>query len=114
MYSQRDIIFIPFPYSDLSDAKKRPALIVSNKTHNNINDDVICCAITKSPRNFPNSVEIEQSDLEKGTLYFKSRVKPSKIFTISKDKIIQVFGKLNINKSEEIVKELKILIEIDK
>ena len=114
MYSQRDIIFVPFPYSDLTIIKQRPALIVSNKTHNNVNDDVICCAITKNPKNFPNSVEIGQSDLENGTLRFKSRVKPSKIFTISKDKIVHVFGKLKINKSEEIVKELKILIEIDK
>ena len=30
MYEQRDIILIPFPYSDLTGAKLRPALILSN------------------------------------------------------------------------------------
>lgn len=31
MYDQRDIVLIPFPYSDLTGSKQRPALIVSNK-----------------------------------------------------------------------------------
>lgn len=31
MYEQRDIVLVPFPYSDLTGAKQRPALIVSNE-----------------------------------------------------------------------------------
>jgi hypothetical protein len=30
IYNQREIILLPFPYSDLNAAKKRPALIISH------------------------------------------------------------------------------------
>jgi len=31
MYKQKEIVLVPFPYSDLSSSKKRPVLIVSNE-----------------------------------------------------------------------------------
>ncbi len=34
MYDQREIVLIPFPYSDLTGAKQRPALIISNQLIN--------------------------------------------------------------------------------
>jgi hypothetical protein len=36
------VVVIPFPFSDLSASKKRPALVVSNIT----GDDIILCQIT--------------------------------------------------------------------
>ena len=39
---QRSIILVPFPFSDLTGAKKRPALVVSSSDFNIKNDDVIC------------------------------------------------------------------------
>ena len=46
MYSQRDIVLIPFPYTDLTASKLRPAVIISN---NELNDygDFICCLVTR-------------------------------------------------------------------
>ena len=32
MFEQKDIVLVPFPYSDLTGAKLRPALIISNPT----------------------------------------------------------------------------------
>ncbi len=32
--SQRDIILIPFPFSDLAGSKVRPALVISNNAYN--------------------------------------------------------------------------------
>jgi hypothetical protein len=37
-----DVVVAPFPFSDLSAAKKRPALVVASLT----GDDVILCQIT--------------------------------------------------------------------
>lgn len=34
MYNQREIILVPFPYSDLTSSKQRPALIISNSLVN--------------------------------------------------------------------------------
>jgi mRNA interferase MazF len=38
-----DVVVIPFPFSDLSASKKRPALVVSNIT----GDDIILCQISQ-------------------------------------------------------------------
>ena len=45
MYDQGEIILIPFPYSDLTGFKKRPALIISNSKLNET-EDKVCCLIT--------------------------------------------------------------------
>ncbi|MEK6886775.1 MAG: type II toxin-antitoxin system PemK/MazF family toxin, partial [Nanoarchaeota archaeon] len=47
VYKQRDIVLIPFPYSDLTGAKQRPALIISNNKINHTQDK-ICCLITSN------------------------------------------------------------------
>jgi len=77
---QRDIILIPFPYSDLSQEKRRPAIIISDSEYNTHNEDVICCAITSNPREYHQSIEINSKDLDDGNLMYNSRVKPLKIF----------------------------------
>lgn len=110
--NQRDVILLPFPYSDLSLPKKRPAIVLSNKDYNVHNQDVICCAITSNPKNYINSVKIGSKDFENGKLPYESTIKPNKIFTLMQSLIIKKFGRLNIPKSKEVVKNLKISIEI--
>jgi len=44
-----DIVVIPFPFSDLSKTKRRPALVLAKTEHN----DLILCQIT-SQYNFDN------------------------------------------------------------
>jgi mRNA interferase MazF len=83
MYDQKDIVLIPFPYSDLTGAKKRPALIISNNRINST-EDRICCLITS---NQPED-GILLNDFESGKLSFKSWVKPHRLFTIH-EKIIR-------------------------
>ena len=111
--SQRDIILIPFPYSDLSQTKKRPAIILSNSDYNSNNEDVICCAITSNQRNYENSVKINPKDFDSGSLNYESVVKPSKVFTLNQSLILKTLAKLNVKKSKEVVKNLDIFIEID-
>ena len=78
MYNQRDIVLIPFPYSDLTGIKQRPALIISNDRINRT-EDKICCLITSNePKQ---GVLISPKHLEKGSLPFTSWVKPQRIFT---------------------------------
>ncbi len=112
-YNQREIILIPFPYSDLSQNKKRPAIILSNGDHNSKNEDVICCAITSNPRNYADSIDIASKDLDLWNLPYDSRVKPNKIFTLSQGLIVKKLGRLNIAKCKEVVEKLNMCIEID-
>ncbi|MCX6742064.1 MAG: type II toxin-antitoxin system PemK/MazF family toxin [Candidatus Pacearchaeota archaeon] len=110
---QRDIILIPFPYSDLNGIKKRPALILSGKDYLSKNNDVICCAMTSSPKNFDRGVMITNIDLDLGHLDFDTAVIPCKLFNSHKHMIIKHIGRLNIKKSKEVVEFLKVNIKID-
>ena len=47
---QADIVLVPFPYTDLSSSKQRPALVLSNTKFNESSDDAICCLITTNPK----------------------------------------------------------------
>lgn len=78
MYEQRDIILIPFPYSDLTGAKQRPAVIISN---GKLKQDFICCLVTSNES--AEGLPISESHYEKGKLPFKSWVKPHRLFTIN-------------------------------
>ena len=86
MYSQRDIILMPFPYSDLTGFKKRPALIVSNQNLNR-SGDRICCLITS--KDAKDGLKILQSSFESGILPFTSWIKPHRLFTINEKIIIR-------------------------
>lgn len=83
-YKQRNIVLIPFPFTDLTGAKKRPALIISNEKINKT-EDRICCLITSNPQ----SKGIKIKNIEKGILPFTSYVKPQRLFTIHKGLIKQ-------------------------
>ncbi len=110
---QRDIVLIPFPFSDLSTSKRRPAIIISNSSYNTHNDDVICCAITSNPKNYAGCVVINNSDLDEGYLNYESRIKPTKIFTLNRKLIIKYLAKLNIEKSKEVLRNLNSSINIE-
>ncbi|MEK6948767.1 MAG: type II toxin-antitoxin system PemK/MazF family toxin [Nanoarchaeota archaeon] len=109
---QRSIILIPFPYSDLSSKKKRPALIISNSQFNQKNEDVICCLITSNPKDHQHCIHISNKDMESGYLEFDSKIKSYRIFTASKEIIYKNLGKLNLTKSLEVEKEIGKLISM--
>ena len=71
---QRSIVLMPFPYSDLSGSKKRPALVVSSTEFNKSNEDIICCLITSNLEDKQHSITISNKDVESGFLEFESKI----------------------------------------
>lgn len=103
MYKQGEIILIPFPYSDLTGAKRRPALIISNESIN-FTDDRICCLITTNPDK--QDILITKESFESGKLPFKSFVRPQRIFTIHTDIILKKLCKIKPNFYDKIITRL--------
>ncbi|MBC8185654.1 type II toxin-antitoxin system PemK/MazF family toxin [candidate division KSB1 bacterium] len=86
MYRQREIVLVPFPYSDLSSTKKRPVLIVSNNKYNEgFNDVVVCVVSSQIHKHDEYSIDLSNNDLEYGILPEKSVIKVHKLFTIDKN-----------------------------
>ena len=103
MYDQREIVIVPFPYSDLTGSKFRPALIISNNLLNNF-EDRICCLITSNPAK--EGIEIKKGDFQDGKLPFKSWIKPYRIFTINNKIIKKKLCKANKGFHSKVLKEL--------
>ena len=45
-YKLVDVVLVPFPFTDLSSAKQRPALVISADAFNSTREDVLVAAIT--------------------------------------------------------------------
>lgn len=107
-YTQKDIVIIPFPYSDLTGSKQRPALIVSNQLINQTKDR-ICCLITS---NFPkDGILIDEANFKTGSLPFKSWVKPYRIFTVDEDIIKKKLCVVNDKFFDNVILEINRFIK---
>jgi mRNA interferase MazF len=110
-YNQREVVLVPFPYSDLSSAKRRPVLIVSNNEFNDQFQDVLVCVITSNLFVDEYSVKLENKDLEIGILPESSIVKTHKLFTIEKSKIIKKFSIVKLDYFDLIKDKIEALIQ---
>lgn len=80
MYKQGDIIVVKFPFTDGSEFKKRPTLIISNKKLEETNDFLLV-QITSKINTDGLSIPIDNNDCLK-PLPLKSYLRIHKIFTI--------------------------------
>lgn len=103
MYEQREIVLVPFPYTDLSISKLRPALIISNKRLNN-SEDRICCLVTSKPSG--ENILLRKNDFEFGKLPFKSWVKPQRVFSVNARIIQKSLCKVDKKFHSRILKEI--------
>jgi len=103
MYKQGEIILVPFPYSDLTSNKLRPALIISNARFNKT-EDRICCLITSNgPKE---GILIKKENFLSSNLPFKSWVKPQRIFTVDERIIKKKLCIINKEFHQRILDEL--------
>jgi mRNA interferase MazF len=82
------LVFVPFPYSDLKTSKKRPVLML---TVPDKHGDFIGLAVT-SVQTDVHAIRIENPDLLQGSLPKASWIRVDKIFTLSQNGIVKVFG----------------------
>ena len=102
-----DVVVIPFPFSDLSSTKRRPALVISVLK----GDDLILCQITGKQVCDEYSIQLANADFENGSLNKDSNIRPNRLFTADKSIVAYKAGKIYrekldnvINKSIEILK----------
>jgi mRNA interferase MazF len=87
-YNQGDIVIIDFPFSDLSQTKKRPALIISNDKVNNTGD-YLMVQITSKIRFDNLSLPISKTDFQNNLeLPLQSCIRLHKIFLLNESLII--------------------------
>src|SRR3989344_93505 len=101
-FMKGDVVVLPFPFSDLSKSKKRPALVGSDL----IGDDLILCQITSESRVDDYSIVLENEDFNEGSLNLTSMIRPNRLFTADKSIILYKVGSLKENKIKEVENEI--------
>lgn len=93
------VVLVPFPFSDLSQSKLRPAVVLAAAGRG----DWIVCQITSNPYADPGAVELTQSSFARGSLRRVSYARPGKLFTAHAQLIVGDVGALNASALRQIV-----------
>ena len=93
-YGFGEIVLVPFPFTDQSGAKKRPAVIVSSTAYNQARRDVVIMAVTSQLKPSGAFGEVIVQDWRVANLLKPSAVKP--VFaTIEQTLILKRLGQLS-------------------
>jgi mRNA interferase MazF len=102
-----DVVVVPFPFSDLTNAKRRPALVVATLSRN----DFILCLITSQKTNDKYTIAISNDDFETGNLNRNSYVKVNRLFTANEQIIVYKIGTLTTSKINEVIAKLIAILQ---
>ena len=97
-----DVVVVLFPFSDLSNAKKRPAFVVAELSGN----DVILCQITSQALHDEYAISLKSNDFSEGTLNQDSNIRPNRLFTADQRIIEYRVGKASSEKSGEVISKI--------
>jgi mRNA interferase MazF len=92
-YSFGEVVLVPFPFTDQTGIKKRPAVIVSSAEDQAQRRDLVIMAITSQIRPRPAFGEFTVTDWKKAGLIAPSAVKPV-LTTIEKRLVLKKLGQL--------------------
>lgn len=92
-YDFGDVILVPFPFTDQTGAKKRPAAVVSSAAYNIARLDLILMAITSQTQRAVSFGEVEVTEWRKANLIKPSVIKPV-MATIEKRLVLRRLGAL--------------------
>lgn len=92
-YEFGDVVLVPFPFTDQTTTKKRPAVVVSSQTYHRTRSDLILMAITSQTRPSKGVPEVRVGEWERAGLLKPSVVKPV-LATIEKALVLRKLGRL--------------------
>ncbi|MEB2308190.1 MAG: type II toxin-antitoxin system PemK/MazF family toxin [Candidatus Brocadiaceae bacterium] len=97
-----DVVVIPFPFSDLTQSKRRPALVITALD----GDDLVLCQITSQTSKDKYAISVNDDDFETGELKQPSNVRPNRIFTADAHIVLYRIGNLKNTKISEVVESI--------
>lgn len=97
-----DVVIIPFPFSNLSGSKRRPALVLTDLP----GDDILLCQITSQHTNDRFAISLVQANFVSGSLPVDSFVRPTRIFTADKNIIIRKAGTVKPHVIQVVINEI--------
>ena len=97
-----DVVVIPFPFSDLSQSKRRPALVVAPLE----GDDAILCQLTSKGIKDDYAIALDDGDFASGSLKQSSNIRPNRLFTADTHIILYRVGSIREEKLARVIDKL--------
>ena len=88
--SAGEVALVPFPFTDLSQAKLRPAVVLADAGRG----DWVLCQVTSNPYGDAKALPPANADFESGSLQRESFARPGKLFTGNQRLLVAAVGKL--------------------
>ncbi|MEB3102822.1 type II toxin-antitoxin system PemK/MazF family toxin [Ferviditalea candida] len=99
-FKQGTVVLIPFPFSDLTGLKQRPALVMSSEESQQETRQVICMMITSTVATL--STDYSLTSWQQSGLLKPSVVKVNRVFTINSELVKRAMGELPGHDVEQI------------
>ena len=101
------VILVPFPFSDLSQSKLRPAVVLADAGRG----DWVLCQVTSNPYGDPSAISITDECFTQGSLRISSFARPGKLFTASSSLMLSEVGILKANVARQIIKAIIVILQ---
>ena len=98
-----DVVVVPFPFSDLSPSRRRPALVVAELP----DDELVLCQVTSQSVRDAQAVMISDGDFQSGSLQQTGNIRPNRLFTADQSTIVYRLGQLKPHVVEFVIARLK-------
>jgi mRNA interferase MazF len=85
-----DVVIVPFPFSDLTQAKRRPALVLAELE----GDDRVLCQITSRQVTDSDAIPLADEDFASGGLRRPSNIRPNRLFMADRSLILYSAGRV--------------------
>lgn len=92
-YEFGDVVLVPFPFTDQTSSKKRPAVVVSSVAYHQAHPDLIVMAITSHVQAATFADNVVIADWQGAGLLKQSVIKPI-ISTLEKGLVLKKLGRL--------------------
>ena len=102
-----DVVVLPFPFSDLSGAKRRPALVLATLQ----GSDILLCQITSQYSEKRQAIELAANDFASGSLPVASYIRPTRIFAADSEIIIRKAGHVSQAVMEKVIDSIIVVLK---
>ena len=110
-YKQFDVVVVPFPFTDSTATKKRPALVISDATTFNKSVKKSVMAMITTASHSPWILDVMIADLASTGLKAKSIIR-MKLFTLDDALVVKKIGKLGKSDRDRVQKSLQQLFNL--
>lgn len=104
-----DVVVVPFPFTDLSGVKRRPALVVARGG----DEALLLCQITSQGIRDGFAIPLDAEGFEEGGLRIVSNVRPNRLFTADSSLVSYRTGRVKRHVVEGVIVTIKEMLDAE-